>query len=35
MPVYAAADGETKLRGNTWELPLQARAYENGRTWWR
>ena len=26
----AATYGETKLRGNTWELPLQARAYENG-----
>ena len=30
MPICAATYGETKLRGNTWELPLQARAYENG-----
>lgn len=30
MPICAATYGETKLRGNTWEVPLQARAYENG-----
>lgn len=30
MPICAATYGETKLRANTWELPLQARAYENG-----
>jgi len=30
MPICAATYGETKLRGNTWEIPLQARAYENG-----
>lgn len=30
MPICAATYGETTLRGNTWELPLQARAYENG-----
>jgi predicted amidohydrolase len=30
MPICAATYGETKLRGETWELPLQARAYENG-----
>ena len=30
MPICAATYGETALRGNTWELPLQARAYENG-----
>lgn len=30
MPICAATYGEQKLRGNTWELPLQARAYENG-----
>ena len=30
MPICAATYGETKQRGNTWELPLQARAYENG-----
>lgn len=30
MPICAATYGETKLRGDTWELPLQARAYENG-----
>ena len=30
MPICAATYGETKLRGNTWELPLQGRAYENG-----
>lgn len=30
MPICAATYGETTLRGNTWEIPLQARAYENG-----
>ncbi|MGH6896213.1 MAG: carbon-nitrogen hydrolase family protein, partial [Geminicoccaceae bacterium] len=30
MPICAATYGETMLRGNTWELPLQCRAYENG-----
>ncbi|MGH6798571.1 MAG: carbon-nitrogen hydrolase family protein, partial [Roseiarcus sp.] len=30
MPICAASYGETKLRDNTWELPLQSRAYENG-----
>ena len=30
MPICAASYGETKLRDNTWELPLRARAYENG-----
>lgn len=30
MPICAATYGEKKLRGDTWELPLQARAYENG-----
>jgi predicted amidohydrolase len=30
MPICAATYGETVLRGNTWELPLQCRAYENG-----
>lgn len=30
MPICAASYGETSLRDNTWELPLQARAYENG-----
>jgi predicted amidohydrolase len=30
MPICAATYGETRLRGDTWELPLQARAYENG-----
>ncbi len=30
MPICAATYGENKQRGNTWELPLQARAYENG-----
>ena len=30
MPICAATYGEQKLRGNTWELPIQARAYENG-----
>lgn len=30
MPICAATYGETKLRDRTWEIPLQARAYENG-----
>jgi beta-ureidopropionase len=30
MPICAATYGETRLRADTWELPLQARAYENG-----
>jgi predicted amidohydrolase len=30
MPICAATYGEQKLRGDTWELPIQARAYENG-----
>ena len=30
MPICAATYGENKLRGNTWELPIQSRAYENG-----
>ena len=30
MPICAATYGESVLRGNTWELPLQGRAYENG-----
>jgi predicted amidohydrolase len=30
MPICAATYGEKVLRGNTWELPLQGRAYENG-----
>ncbi len=30
MPICAATYGETALRGNTWDVPLQARAYENG-----
>lgn len=30
MPICAATYGESKLRGDTWELALQARAYENG-----
>ncbi|HYB55934.1 MAG TPA: carbon-nitrogen hydrolase family protein [Alphaproteobacteria bacterium] len=30
MPICAATYGESKLRADTWELPLQARAYENG-----
>lgn len=30
MPICAATYGEQKLRGETWELPIQARAYENG-----
>jgi predicted amidohydrolase len=30
MPICAATYGETLLRADTWELPLQARAYESG-----
>jgi predicted amidohydrolase len=30
MPICAATYGETALRSDTWELPLQCRAYENG-----
>jgi len=30
MPICAATYGEQKLRAETWELPIQARAYENG-----
>lgn len=30
MPICAATYGEEKLRAETWELPIQARAYENG-----
>jgi predicted amidohydrolase len=30
MPICAATYGETKLRDHTWDLPLRARAYENG-----
>ena len=30
MPICAATYGESVLRGHTWELPLQGRAYENG-----
>jgi len=30
MPICAATYGENVLRGDTWELPLQCRAYENG-----
>lgn len=30
MPICAATYGETKLRGDTWDLPIRARAYENG-----
>lgn len=30
MPICAASYGETKLRDNTWDLPMRARAYENG-----
>jgi len=30
MPVCAASYGETTLRDATWDLPLRARAYENG-----
>jgi N-carbamoylputrescine amidase len=30
MPICAATYGEQKLRAQTWELPIQARAYENG-----
>lgn len=30
MPICAATYGETKLRDKAWDLPLRARAYENG-----
>jgi predicted amidohydrolase len=30
MPICAATYGEEMLRADTWELPLQARAYESG-----
>lgn len=30
MPICAASYGETRLRDATWDLPLRARAYENG-----
>lgn len=30
MPICAASYGEKQLRVDTWALPLQARAYENG-----
>jgi predicted amidohydrolase len=30
MPICAATYGEQQLRAETWELPIQARAYENG-----
>ncbi|MCW5603812.1 MAG: carbon-nitrogen hydrolase family protein [Burkholderiales bacterium] len=30
MPICAATYGETKLREHTWDIPLLARAYENG-----
>lgn len=30
MPICAATYGETQLRERTWEIPLLARAYENG-----
>ena len=30
MPICAATYGEKKLRSETWELPIQSRAYENG-----
>jgi len=30
MPICAASYGETQLRDATWDLPLRARAYENG-----
>ncbi|MCP5151948.1 MAG: carbon-nitrogen hydrolase family protein [Ectothiorhodospiraceae bacterium] len=30
IPICAATYGEQKLRAETWELPIQARAYENG-----
>jgi predicted amidohydrolase len=30
MPICAATYGESRERGSTWEIPLQARAYENG-----
>jgi predicted amidohydrolase len=30
MPICAATYGETKLRDKAWDVPLRARAYENG-----
>jgi N-carbamoylputrescine amidase len=30
MPICAATYGEAVLRGDTWELPRQCRAYESG-----
>lgn len=30
MPICAASYGETELRDNCWDLPMRARAYENG-----
>jgi beta-ureidopropionase len=30
MPICAASYGETRLRDKTWDIPLRARAYENG-----
>jgi predicted amidohydrolase len=30
MPICAATYGEMKLRDHSWDLPLRARAYENG-----
>jgi predicted amidohydrolase len=30
MPICAATYGENRMRGDTWELPLQCRAYESG-----
>jgi predicted amidohydrolase len=30
MPICAATYGEVAMRGDTWELPLQCRAYESG-----
>lgn len=30
MPICAASYGESKLRDKAWDLPLRARAYENG-----
>jgi len=30
MPICAASYGETSLRDSTWDIPLRARAYENG-----
>jgi predicted amidohydrolase len=30
MPICAATYGEVVMRGDTWELPLQCRAYESG-----